>query len=162
MSLTSRILEGFAELSVASQLIDPDDKPNENRIEIIGTLLDFYNKAEKDKSWLKIMFDHGKYLSIKRKYENTPSHEVIYSFRIMQHKPVNGFWIKRKDGVFPIIYDHHHGQFAKVMVDQMVERGLIMRPEFMHREHNRLTKVGHRWRTNALSCINTLKNRILK
>lgn len=106
------------------------------------------------------MWDHGHYLSIKRKYENTPSHEVVYSFRIMQHKPANGQWIKRKDGVFPIIYDHHHGQFAKVIADQMVDRGLMIRPEFMHREHSRLTKVGHRWRTNIFAGINCLKSRI--
>lgn len=155
-NLTSRILEGFAELAVTSQLIDPDDFKKGPRIEIIGTLLDFYRKAEKDKAWLKILWDHGPYLSIKRRYDTT------YAFRIMQHKPVNGQWIKRKDGVFPIIYDHHHGQFAKVIADQMVDRGFMMRPEFMHREHNRLTKVGHRWRANIFAGINCLKNRLMK
>lgn len=154
--MTRRILEGFAELSVASQLIDPDDRPNENRIEIIGTLLDFYNKAEKDKSWLKIMWDHGHWLSIKRRYDTT------YAFRIMNHKPVNGQWIKRKDGVFPIIYDAHRGQFAKVIADQMVERGLLVRPEFLHREHSRLTRIGNRWKANALGCLGALKARILR
>lgn len=156
MSVTRRILEGFAELSVASRLIDPDDRPNENRIEIVGTLLDFYNKAEKDKSWLKIMWDHGHWLSIKRRYDTT------YAFRIMNHKPVNGQWIKRKDGVFPIIYDAHHGQFAKVIADQMVDRGFMVREEYLHREHSRLTRVGGRWKSNALGCLGKLKARILR